>query len=68
MSGFPWLDFLWAGHSLYLWGSYLAALGVVLVEVALLALRERTILGHLGWSGPDLPGRATPRGAGREIR
>jgi heme exporter protein D len=55
MTGANWLDFLWADHSAYLWGSYIAGLLLVLMEVALLVIRERTILGHLGWSSPELP-------------
>ena len=46
-----WLGSLQIGaNSLYVWGSYLVALALVLVEIALLVLRGKTILGHLGWA------------------
>lgn len=37
------------GHALYVWGTYAVGLALLLVEVVLLLLRKRTILGHLGW-------------------
>ena len=42
------------GFALYVWGSYAVALAVVLIEIVLLILRKRSILGHLGWTGADL--------------
>jgi heme exporter protein D len=53
MSGSTWFDFLFADHSLYLWGSYLVGLALVAIEIVLLVIRERTIRGHLGWTGLD---------------
>lgn len=45
-----WLSFLQTGENdLYVWGSYLVAIALVLVEIVLLLLRGKTILGHLGW-------------------
>ncbi len=50
-----WFDFLaMGGYALYVWGSYAAALALVLIETTLLLLRKRAILGHLGWSNDDL--------------
>jgi len=52
------LEFLaMGGFALYVWGSYAAALAVVLIEIVLLILRKRAILGHLGWTGtvPSAP-------------
>lgn len=46
-----WPDFLaMGGYALYVWGSYAGALALVVTELALLLLRKRAILGHLGWS------------------
>lgn len=50
-----WLEFFWANRDLYLWGSYLVGTTLIVVELVLLVLRERTIAGHLGWSGIDPP-------------
>jgi hypothetical protein len=55
MSGSAWLDFLRSDHSIYLLGSYIVGLVLVLIEIALLVIRERTILGHLGWTDLDPP-------------
>ena len=45
-----WLGILQVGeNALYLWGSYLVVLALVLTEIVLLFLRGKTILGHLGW-------------------
>jgi len=44
-----WNDFFaMGGYALYVWGSYAATLGLVLAETALLVLRRRNILKHLG--------------------
>lgn len=37
------------GHDIYLWSSYAAAIVLVLIEFVLLVIRQRAILGHLGW-------------------
>ncbi len=60
-----WLDFLeMGGYALYVWGSYAVALALVLTELALLLLRKRAILGHLGWnSGSFDPASGPGRGA-----
>lgn len=55
MSSSAWLDFLQTDHNLYLWGSYTVGLVLVLIEFSLLVIRERTILGHLGWTDLDAP-------------
>ena len=45
-----WLDFLqMGGYAFHVWDSYLVLPAVALVELALLRLRKREILGHLGW-------------------
>ena len=58
--GGTWLDCLASDQGLYLWGSYAIALGLVATEIALLAIRERTILGHLGWTGLRVADLADP--------
>lgn len=45
-----WLDFLRSDQGLYLLGAYIVGLALFLIEVVLLEARERTILGHLGWT------------------
>ena len=51
MNGTVWLGLLEFGEfALYVWGSYLVALALVLTEIVLLFLRGRTILGYLGWA------------------
>ncbi len=48
MSWGSWDNFLaMGGYAFYVWGSYLAALGLVIAEIALLALRKRSVLGRL---------------------
>lgn len=44
-----WGNF-WAmgGYALYVWGSYAITLMLIAVEVALLILRRRSLLEHLG--------------------
>lgn len=37
------------GYAVYVWGSYLVLPALVLVEVLLLLIRKREIIGHLGW-------------------
>lgn len=37
------------GYALHVWGSYLVVPALVLIELVLLSLRKREILGHLGW-------------------
>ena len=50
MSWDHWLEFLrMGGYALHVWGSYLVLPALVLVELVLLRLRKREILGHLGW-------------------
>jgi hypothetical protein len=38
-----------ADTALYLWGAYVMGLALMLVEVGLLRVRERSILRYLGW-------------------
>jgi len=38
----------------YVWGAYLAAPALMFVEIAVLLLRKRQILGHLGWRDDEL--------------
>ncbi len=44
--------FAMGGYALYVWGSYAVTLALIAVEVSLLVLRRRNILGHLGQHGP----------------
>lgn len=45
-----WMEFLrMGGYALHVWGSYLVVPALVLIELVLLSLRKREILGHLGW-------------------
>jgi heme exporter protein D len=44
-----WSDFFsMGGYAFYVWGSYAVAAGLIAAEVALLVLRRRNILNHLG--------------------
>lgn len=50
-----WLEFLqMGGYALHVWASYLVLPALVLVELALLRIRERGIRGHLGWRRDEL--------------
>lgn len=50
MSWDRWLEFVqMGGYALHVWGSYLVVPALVLIELVLLRLRRREILGHLGW-------------------
>jgi len=43
-----WDNFLaMGGYAFYVWGSYLVALGFMIAEIALLALRRRGVLQRL---------------------
>ncbi|MBE0624304.1 MAG: heme exporter protein CcmD [Burkholderiales bacterium] len=49
------MEFLQMGNfAVYVWGAYLAAPALMLVEIVLLLLRKRQILGHLGWRSDEL--------------
>ncbi len=39
------------GYALYVWGSYLVTLGLVIAEIVLLALRKRSALARLRLHG-----------------
>lgn len=55
MSWDRWLEFLqMGGYALHVWGSYLVVPALVLIELVLLRLRKREILGHLGWRRDEL--------------
>ena len=44
-----WSEFFaMGGYALYVWGSYAVTAGLVATEVALLCLRRRNVLNHLG--------------------
>ncbi len=48
MSWASWGDFFaMGGYALYVWGSYLVALALMITEIALLALRKRSALAGL---------------------
>ncbi len=43
-----WDNFLaMGGYGLYVWGSYLVTLALIVAEIALLARRRRSVLGRL---------------------
>ena len=53
MSWGSWDNFLaMGGYAFYVWGSYLVALGLMIAEIALLALRRRSVLGRLRAARP----------------
>ena len=50
MSWDRWLEFTqMGGYALHVWGSYLVLPALALVELVILWLRKREVLGHLGW-------------------
>ena len=49
-----WMDILWADESLYFFVGSAVSVLLVVTEMLLLRLREKAILGHLGWSDGDL--------------
>ncbi|MDD5176529.1 MAG: heme exporter protein CcmD [Sterolibacterium sp.] len=50
MNWHQWLEFLqMGGYAFHVWGSYLLVPVLMLVEIVLLLLRKRSIIGHLGW-------------------
>ena len=51
MSGW---ELLWADESLYFLVSCVVSALLVVTEMALLRLREKAILGYLGWKDRDL--------------
>lgn len=55
MSWDQWLEFMqMGGYALHVWGSYLVVPALMLMELVLLRLRKRAILGHLGWRRDEL--------------
>jgi hypothetical protein len=56
-----WFDFLQADDSLYFFVSCTVGLLLVVTEMVLLRLRERAILGYLGWDVSDLENGADAR-------
>jgi heme exporter protein CcmD len=57
MNGQGWMELMQFGsYALHVWGSYLAVPAVMLIELVLLLLRRREILGHLGWRDDELKG------------
>jgi heme exporter protein D len=66
MSGSSWTDFLaMGGYGPYVWGAYLVALAVVVVELILLRLRRRNILRYFGESTRREPGHGGKADSGR---
>ncbi len=58
MSWASWGDFFaMGGYALYVWGSYLVALAIMITEIALLALRRRSALAGLRARGAAREGR-----------
>ena len=52
-----WDNFLaMGGYAFYVWGSYLVTLGLVIAEIALLALRKRSALARLRLHGTAAQG------------
>ena len=57
MSWGSWGEFFaMGGYAFYVWGSYLAALGLMIAEIALLALRKRSALARLRLHGTAAQG------------
>lgn len=56
-----WLGVYWADDALYFFVGGVVSVLLVVLEVLLLRLRERAILGHLGWKDCDLDGDLEPR-------
>ena len=52
-----WSEFFaMGGYAFYVWGSYLVTLGLVIAEIALLALRKRRALARLRLHGTATQG------------
>ena len=52
-----WDNFLaMGGYAFYVWGSYLVTLGLVIAEIALLALRKRSALARFHLHGTATQG------------
>ena len=52
-----WDNFLaMGGYAFYVWGSYLVTLGLVIAEIALLALRKRSALARFRFHGTATQG------------
>ena len=52
-----WSEFFaMGGYAFYVWGSYLVTLGLVIAEIALLALRKRSALARLRLHGTATQG------------
>lgn len=48
MNWASWSDFFaMGGYALYVWGSYGVTLGLIVVEIVLLIMRRRSLLGQL---------------------
>lgn len=61
MSVPEWMGLLWADDSLYFFVGSVVSVLLVVLEMLLLRLREKAILGHLGWEDRDLDGDTGPR-------
>jgi heme exporter protein D len=67
MSPGAWFEFLWIESALYLWGAFLVGAVLMLIEIAVLVVREREILAHLDWKGPETrPSAARAPGMGED--
>lgn len=56
MNWASWSDFFaMGGYALYVWGSYVVTLVLIVLELVLLALRRRAILQHLGVLDGEAP-------------
>lgn len=55
-----WMSLFWADESLYFFVGSVVTVLLVVLEMLLLRLREKAILGHLGWKDRDLEDGAGP--------
>lgn len=51
-----WMGILWVDDSLYFFVGSVVSVLLVVLEMLLLRMREKAILGHLGWKDRDLDG------------
>lgn len=66
MSAGPWIGLPGDAADVYIWGSYLAGVLLVVIEISVLAVRQRSILDHLGWKSPKGPADAASPAHSRE--
>lgn len=57
---FDFLAFFATHEQLHVWGSCLVGVALMVIEIALLLLRQRTILGYLNWANTEPPQTRSP--------